>query len=32
MGDPINRVNLLYCINEIGFTGFIEPQSGFDPS
>ena len=32
MGNPINRVNLLYSINEIGFTGFIESQSGFDKS
>jgi len=26
MGDPINRVNLLYSISETGFTGLIEPQ------
>jgi len=26
MGDPIDRVNLLYSISETGFTGLIEPQ------
>ena len=26
MGDPINRVNLLYLISWTGFTGLIEPQ------